>query len=117
MSSAVSKTLLVCLALALSVGSALADQTVFLNYTDAMCPSGDNGPMTGYWFNAGACISGAFSTWAPPAGFTCLSTTQVWHITSKDGCITYVEYWTDNDSRTMNNTCTTFTSPQTTYSR
>ena len=100
-------------ALALLVAvPAWADVTVFLDHSTASCPLYSEGPMTGAWYTNNCNPQGHWSSWTPPSGFTCISTTEVWHIYCIKGfCST--SYYVDFDSRTMTNTCSSFTSPQT----
>lgn len=106
----------VCAALAFAT-VALADVNVFLDHSTATCPLGDNGPMDGNW-GSNRCNpfyhASEYNT--APAGFRCTdNVTETYETCIKVSgiiCCTY-HYIIDNDERTMNNTCTTFTSPQT----
>ena len=104
------KRLLLIAVVSLFCSVAMADVNVFLDHSTAQCPQYTQGPMTGYW-ESSLCHE-VFSSWPAPSGFTCITTETVWHYVCKNGCCNYT-YYSDNDNRTMNNSCTSFTSAQT----
>jgi hypothetical protein len=94
---------------------ALADVTVFLDHSTADCPLYQNGPMTGDWYTNQCNPQGHHSSFTPPSSYLCADAEDAWHevcVKLPVPCCTYV-YYTDNDSRTMTNSCSSFTSPQT----
>jgi hypothetical protein len=90
---------------------AMADSTVFLNYSSASCPDLDT-TLSGYW--SSMLCGSHYSEWDGPAGYKCdwPDQTRVYKYTCLTGCCQYT-YYTDNDARTMATGCGSFTSAQT----
>jgi hypothetical protein len=108
------RKILGCFALLLSLTSiSFSDQTIFLDHSSSVCTTSGGITLKGTWFNTGGCQQK--TSWSVSTLGCCLDNeSAVGPVQCHFFCCCWITY-TDNDSRTINNSCDLSTiSPQVT---